>query len=149
MKEHKIYLSITKSISELSKCEKVKVGCLIVKDGRIISTGINGTPTGHINCCDKFNKTERPDELINNHSEWSIKHEIHAEMNAILFATRNGIQIPKNSILYCTHEPCDNCLKHIVALGINEIYFIHSYHNNITENIFNIKITQIKNVEDR
>lgn len=145
MKKHNIYLSIAENVSKFSKCEKISVGCIIVKDGRIITTGVNGTPKGYTNCCDTFDKKNRPDELKNHHSEWSLNHEIHAEMNAILFATRNGIHIPEDSVLYCTHEPCNNCLKHIAALGIKEVYFINKYHNNINENMFDIKIIQMKN----
>lgn len=145
MEVHQIYLDIAVNVSKLSKCEKVHVGCIIVKEGRIITTGVNGTPKGHMNCCDKFSREKNLDELIKDHSQWSLKHEIHAEMNAIMFATRNGTQIPEGSILYCTHEPCDNCLKHIVALGIREVYFINKYHNNITKNTFGIKIIQVKN----
>lgn len=146
MNKHIVYLKIADNLSQLSKCEKVKVGCLLVNNGHIITTGVNGTPKGNTNCCDVFDRENDLDNLMSNHSEWSLKHEIHAEMNAILFATKNGIQIPVNSILYCTHEPCDNCLKHITSLGIKEVYFIKKYHDNITKNNFDIKIIQIDNV---
>lgn len=140
---HKIYLQMCKTFSQMSKCLKNKVATIIVFDGRIISTGINGTPKGHENCSDYFHSCDR-EEFLNQHSEWSIKHEIHGEMNALLFAARHGIKIPEGSILYCTHEPCDNCLKHIVGTGIKEVYYIDKYYNNILQNNFNIKIEQIK-----
>lgn len=142
--KHEIYLNIALEIAKLSKCKKTQVGCIIVKDGRIISTGTNGTPSGYTNCTDNFCNHNHED-FLKEHSEWSLKHEIHAEMNAIIFATRNGIKIPQESILYCTHEPCDNCLKHIAALGINTVYYKYSYHSNVINNTFDIKIIKLNN----
>lgn len=142
--KHEIYLNIALEIAKLSKCKKTQVGCIIVKDGRIISTGTNGTPSGHVNCTDNFCNHDN-ETFLKEHSEWSLKHEIHAEMNAIIFATKNGIKIPKESILYCTHEPCDNCLKHIAALGINTVYYKYSYHSNVINNTFDIKIIKLNN----
>lgn len=140
--KHKVYLDIATSLSKLSKCKKANVACLIVNNGRIISTGVNGTPSGYTNCCDKF-KDHTNEDFLAEHSKWSLKHEIHAEMNTLLFATKNGIQIPKNSILYCTHEPCDNCLKHIAGIGINTVYYKEKYYDNVLENTFEIKIIQL------
>lgn len=141
---HNIYLEMCESLAKLSKCKKNQVASMIVSDGRIISTGINGTPSGFVNCQDNF-CNHSYDSFYEQHSEWSLKYEIHAEMNSIIFAAKNGISIPSGSILYCTHEPCDNCLKHIVGSGIKEIYYRYKYYNNIVENNFNIKITQIIN----
>lgn len=110
------------ALSQESKCVSLKVGAILVKDGRIISTGINGTPTGFINCCSKF--TERCDE----HTTWSLVHEIHAEMNCILFAAKNGIST-NNTIMYVTHEPCQQCLKNLAQSGVVKVYYKYKYYN--------------------
>lgn len=130
-------------LSQVSKCRKLHVGAMIVSNNRIISTGVNGTLSKHENCCDKFAHLN-DQEFIEAHSGWSSRNEIHAEMNAIIFAAKNNIGIPKNSVLYCTHEPCDNCLKHIAMTGIKDIYYANKYHNNLTENIFKLNIKHIK-----
>ena len=73
----------------------------------IISTGVNGTPEGFHNCSDLF--SERSDE----HTAWSNAHEIHAEMNCLLFAAGHGIST-EGTTLYCTTEPCGPCLKNLI-----------------------------------
>ena len=75
-------------------------GAVIVKDGRILSTGYNGTPSGYINCCDYWDN-----KYTKEHHEWSKLYEIHAEMNAIIWAAREGISI-KDATIYVTLEPC-------------------------------------------
>ena len=115
----------------LSNCSKHKVGAMIVKNNRIISNGLNGTPSGFINCCDKFHgidTTVEPGKT--QHREWAEKFEIHAEMNAMLFAAKNGVSID-NSILYCSLEPCYNCLKHAVTSGVKEIYYANKHKYNL------------------
>lgn len=57
LKYKKLYKNILKEYQNLSKCSRVKVAALIVKDGRILSCGYNGTPAGQTNCNELF-KTE-------------------------------------------------------------------------------------------
>ncbi len=52
--------------------------------------------------------------------------DVHAEMEALLSAARNGIAV-KNASLYTTTFPCHNCAKHIVAAGIKSVYYIEPY----------------------
>ena len=61
----KAYLRMAQTWGELSHCNRKKVGALIVRDGRIISDGYNGTPAGFSNCCE--------DEEGNTH--WFVLHE--------------------------------------------------------------------------
>lgn len=140
--KHIVYLKMCHNLAALSKCRKVQVASMIVYNGRIISTGVNGTPSGHCNCNDHF-KYHTDKEFLSKHSEWSLQHEIHSEMAALLFAAKNNIEINSDAVLYCTHEPCDNCLKHIAGVGIKNIYYSNKYYNNIKENIFNLNIQQI------
>ena len=123
--QHKIFLDVAEKISEMSHCVSHKVGCLIVKDGRIISTGYNGTSAGFTNCDDIFTLYDSKCDREKHH-EFSEKFEIHAELNAILNAAKNGIAI-NNSILYCTLHPCYNCLKMICNSGINTIIYRYEY----------------------
>ena|ERR1035437_4229837 len=144
LERHKIYLRMCVELSQFSKCSRNKVGSMLVDRGRIISTGVNGTPSGSVECQDYFkNHDKLSEEYKKEHSEWSLKHEGHSEMNSLLFASKNNVQITEDTILYCTHEPCDNCLKHLAIVGIKEIYYASKYYNNISENIFNLSITHI------
>ncbi len=123
IEDDQIFLNISKEISKKSKCVSFQVGCVIVKDGRLLSSGYNGTPKGYDNCHDHFTKGEFD---RTEHSKWSDENEIHAEMNSLIFAAREGITI-KDSIMYCTLQPCNNCLKNIIASGIKRIVYAEKY----------------------
>ena len=145
IEKHKIYLRMCIELAQFSKCCRNKVGSMLVDRGRIISTGVNGTPSGfHTECETHFKLHDQTtDEFKKEHSVWSLKHELHAELNALLYAAKHNVNITDDTILYCTHEPCDNCLKHIAGVGIKEIYYASKYYNNITENTFNLLINHI------
>lgn len=114
-KKQKIFFKkVVKELSKLSTCGKYHVGAIITKDGRIVSTGYNGTPEGFIHCKD--------DKGGKVHS----KYEVHAEQNAIGIAARNGVSLD-NSIMFCTHLPCMECAKLIITCGIKEVYYIEDY----------------------
>jgi dCMP deaminase len=119
-KKDKMFLNIADTVSECSTCQYFKVGAVIVKDDRIISIGYNGTPRGYEHCADRSFETREA------HHKWSEKFEIHAEVNAILFAAKNGISIDGTTI-FSTLQPCNNCLKMICNSGINRIIFKEKY----------------------
>lgn len=60
------------------------------------------------------------------HHRWSDIHEIHAEMNAILFAAKNGISID-GATIYTSMFPCQHCLKNILQSGIRRIVYNAEY----------------------
>lgn len=129
----KTYIKIAKTIASESKCAALKVGAVIAIDGRIVSTGYNGTPHGHENCCDYFqrcgytyNSGSIRDEHRQHHREWSKDHEVHAEMNAILAAARKGVSID-GGVLYVTHSPCNDCAKAIAQSGIKKVVYNTPY----------------------
>ena len=125
MLNDKNFINIAKEIASASKCVSKQVGAVIVKDGRILSTGYNGTPSKYQNCCDYWDG-----EYTSEHHEWSKTYEIHAEMNAIIWAARKGISIEGGTI-YVTLEPCSECSKNLIASGIKKIVYEKSYeHNN-------------------
>lgn len=120
----KTYMEMCWVMTRMSHGAKYKVASIITTDNhRIISTGLNGTPSGHPNADEVFDVTEMhlPD-VRKNHRLWSEKFEIHAEMNAILWAQK-GKNSLENATLYCTHKPCFGCLKHIIAAGIKKIVY--------------------------
>lgn len=139
---HKIYLKMCKDLAGLSKCRKIQVASMIVNNGRIISTGVNGVPSKCTDCTDHFYNHD-DEQFAAVHSEWSIEHEVHAEMNALLYAAKSNVEVTSDCILYCTHEPCNNCLKHIAVTGIKQIYYIEKYYNNTVNNKYKINITQL------
>ena len=117
------FINIAKEIASASKCVSKQVGAVIVKDGRILSTGYNGTPAGYKNCRDYWD-----DEYTKEHHDWSKTYEIHAEMNAIIWAARKGISI-EGATIYVTLEPCSECSKNLIASGIVRIVYLNAYEH--------------------
>ncbi len=109
----KAYLRMASTWAELSHCSRKKVGALIVRDGRIISDGYNGTPAGFDNCCEN--------EIGETH--WYV---LHAEANAILKVARSTNDC-NNATLYLTLSPCKDCCKLILQAGINRVVYINDY----------------------
>lgn len=108
------FKNIVQCTSERSPCSRLKVGCILVKENRIISQGYNGFISGH----------PHNSVIINKHEIATI----HAEQNAIIDCAKRGVNC-ENSIAYITHFPCVNCLKFLVQAGIKEIYYINDYKN--------------------
>ncbi len=121
MLNDKNFINIAKEIASASKCVSKQVGAVIVKDGRILSTGYNGTPSGYSNCNEHWNNL-----YTKEHHEWSKTYEIHAEMNAIIWAARKGISI-EGATIYVTLEPCSECSKNLIAAGIKKIVYEKAY----------------------
>ena len=120
----RIFLNIAIEISKFSHCISHQVGCIIVRDGRILSTGYNGTPAGYLNCDEYFDKNNFEREK---HHSWSSIHEIHAELNAILYSTKTGGKSLNESVAYVTLQPCHDCVKNLIQAGIVEIIYGQSY----------------------
>jgi dCMP deaminase len=123
------FINIATELATASKCVSKQVGAVIVKDGRILSTGYNGTPSGHINCRDYWSG-----EYTSAHHEWSKTYEIHAEMNAIIWAARKGISI-EDATIYVTLEPCSECSKNLIASGIKRIVYAKAYEHTHSDTI--------------
>lgn len=110
------------NFATLSTAEKMKVGAIIVKDNRIISIGINGTPNGWSNSCEYsvFNTATGNVEL-------TTKPEVlHAESNALLKLARSH-ESALAATLFTTHSPCINCAKMIYQAGISTVYYSIEY----------------------
>jgi dCMP deaminase len=117
------FLRIAKELGDKSHCVSRQVGCLFVLDGRILVSGINGTPPGEKNCDELFDKQNfDPAE----HRAWSDVAELHAEQNAIVYAAKKGISL-EGSTLYCTLQPCIHCSKLLLALGVKRVVFGNYY----------------------
>ena len=97
-----------------SPCSRLKVGCLLVKDNRIISQGYNGFLPG---CPHK--------SIVRDDHEQAT---IHAEQNAICDCAKRGVSC-NESIAYITHYPCLICCLLLIASGIKEIRYIQNYKN--------------------
>ena len=130
---HQYFLTITRNVAERSTCTRAKVGAVIVRDKNILATGYNGAPAGLPHCLDVgclIYVSQTPDGGV----EENCYRTIHAEINAIAQAARNGAAIREGSI-YITHSPCIHCLKVLVNTGIKTIYYERPYKLETLEDI--------------
>jgi deoxycytidylate deaminase len=59
---------------------------------------------------------------------------VHAEMDALLTCARSGVS-PQGGILYATTFPCHNCTRHIIAAGIERVFYIEPYAKSRAEEL--------------
>lgn len=119
------FASITRQVAMRSTCLRRKVGAIIVKDKRILTTGYNGAPMGVRNCLE-IGSCLRQQLGIPSGQRHEICRGLHAEQNAILQAAYHGVSI-RDSVIYTTTQPCVMCAKMIINSGIRKIYYFEEY----------------------
>ena len=108
------FAKIVQVTAERSPCERLQVGCLLVKDNRIISQGYNGFLPG----CPH-------DSIVRDNHEQAT---LHAEQNALIDCAKRGVSCQGCSA-YITHYPCIICCRLLLAAEINEIKYLTDYKN--------------------
>lgn len=110
------------------------IGCVIVKDKRIMTTGYNGAPAG-LTTCKERGECMRRNLNIESGTRAEMCYAIHAEQNAIIQAAKLGISID-GATLYCTHQPCSVCAKMIANAGIRRVVYREGYPDAFALTIF-------------
>ncbi|GAA5918404.1 hypothetical protein JCM6882_008329 [Rhodosporidiobolus microsporus] len=146
------YFMLLASLASLrSNCMKRRVGAVLVREKRVVSTGYNGTPRGVKNCgeggCGRCNShgdglgggEEEEEKLVvgaNGAKGMSRVGEaldeclcLHAEENALLEAGRERVSGggTEGAVLYCNTCPCLRCTVKIVQCGVKEVIYSLSY----------------------
>lgn len=131
-------MAIASITASMSKCKRLQVGAVFVRDARPLATGWNGMLEGsNDDCCEEtINGITRSKDAV-----------IHAEMNALRYMAREGIST-KGATLYITHAPCINCAKHLAGIGLKEVVYKHTYRT--TEGLDflsqHINVRQLKDI---
>jgi len=124
------FMMIAEVVRTRADCLRRRVGAVIVKDFRIVSTGYNGTPRGIKNCTEggclrcllrsqgKLKRGEKEESCIC----------LHAEQNAIIQAAYLGIST-KGATLYTTANPCSSCAKMLINAGIVRVVCRIEHHD--------------------
>lgn len=132
---HEFYINVAELTAGRSTCARKKVGAILVKDDRIISTGYNGVLSGAPHCEDMFfgkinwDCASLDSKISQEHHKFSSIEEVHAEQNVIAFAARHGV-VTEGCTLYITLAPCPDCSKLIAAAGITTVVYHHEYDRN-------------------
>lgn len=112
------FMNIAREVATRSTCDRKHVGAVIVRDKTILSTGYNGSVRGLPHC----------DEIGHMLVDGHCVRTIHAEMNAIIQAAKNGTSID-GAAIYVTASPCWSCFKSIANAGIKRIVYAEFYRD--------------------
>ncbi len=112
------FFEVARVVASRSTCNRAAVGCVIVRERRILTTGYNGAPTGLPHCDDVGHLIE------NGH----CIRTLHAEQNALIQAALHGVST-RGATLYVTHQPCFTCAKMIVNAGIVRVVHGRGYES--------------------
>ena len=132
------YMDTAIRFSQCSTAKRLKVGCIAVKDNKIISIGYNGTPNGYdSNVCEDENNNTLP-------------HVIHAEMNMISKLAK-GNESSEGCSVFITHSPCIECAKLMFQCGIKDVYYNEEYRDSAGLDFleyFGVHVVKLKRTND-
>ena len=142
----KRFMELTELVGTWASCHRRKVGAVIVKDKRVMTTGYNGAPAG-ISSCIERGECLRQKLNIPSGTHAETCYAAHAEQNAIIQAARYGINID-GATLYCTHQPCVICAKMIINAGIRRVVYKEGYPDDFSMELFREAKTEINKFEE-
>ena len=138
------YAKYTLDVANRSTCSAKHVGAIIIDSDtqHIVSMGYNDS-IGSQKCQDVFihasdswyrrdrevNYEITPCENSQEHHHWSLIHETHAEVNAVINLLKNNdVKDTDNYTMFVTHCPCYDCAKIIARTScIKTLYYMKSY----------------------
>jgi len=109
-------MEVARTVATRATCPRASVGCVLVRDHRILTTGYNGAPRGVAHCSDVGCT------VVDGH----CLRAMHAEANAIVQGALHGVGL-QGAIAYCTHQPCVHCSKLLISAGVAKIVFGEDY----------------------
>ena len=117
------FMRVAEETAALSYARRLQVGCVIIKDRRILSIGYNGTPAGWDNCCE-YN----PDDCMGYDTGKTKPEVIHAESNALMKLCQSH-DSSTGATVFITHAPCIDCAKLLYQAGIVEVIYKNEYRS--------------------
>lgn len=112
-------------LSGRATCDRARVGCVLAFNGRVLAAGYNGSTPSAEHCDDVGHL------MVNGH----CVRTVHAEANAISNSARHGVSVA-GATAYCTHRPCEVCIKQLLCAGIKRIVFLNNYDSDGGVNLF-------------
>jgi dCMP deaminase len=109
------YLGVALSVARHSKANRRKVGAVLVTKTGVMLPGFNGSPRGMDNACEDENNVTKP----------SV---IHAELNCIMKAAREGVSVV-DSTIYVTLSPCIQCAAMLIQAGVTRVVYADDYRD--------------------
>ena len=140
------FMQLAEDVGTWASCLRRKVGAVIVRDNRVMTTGYNGASAGIMTCV-KRGECLREKLGIPSGTRHEVCYAAHAEQNAIIQAAKYGVNID-GATLYCTHQPCGICAKMIINAGIKRIVYKEGYPDEFSMHLFSDAGTKIEKFEE-
>jgi dCMP deaminase len=126
------FLRIARDVAERSTCTRRKVGAVLVRGKRILTTGYNGAPRGLAHCEEVGCLRERL--RVPSGERHELCRGLHAEQNALIQAAVHGVSV-EGADLYCTNAPCSLCAKMLVNAGVMRAVVLDGYPDELAAGI--------------
>lgn len=123
------FLEMAHVIASRSTCLRRHVGAVLVRDRRILATGYNGAPAGLPHCAEVG--CRRAELGIASGQRQELCRGLHAEQNAIIQGALHGVSL-RDSVLYCTTQPCVICAKMLINAGVRRIVYEGDYADELS-----------------
>jgi dCMP deaminase len=107
---HQRFLRVAREVATWSKDPSTQVGCVLVREKKVLSTGYNGFPK---NISDDLNR------LIDREQKYEIT--VHAEVNAVTSAALHGVST-EGATAYVTFNPCSRCAAVLINAGVVSVF---------------------------
>lgn len=122
-------MELALAVRRRANCRGSRVGAILVRDGRIVATGYNGTPSGMMNCddggCDRCLNRDR---RFPSGTGYDVCVCVHAEQNCLLSAARFGTAV-EGGVVYTTMRPCFGCTKELLQAKVRAVVFLHDWRH--------------------
>jgi dCMP deaminase len=139
------FMEITHLVAQRATCLRRKVGAILVRDKRILTTGYNGPPEG-LPHCDELGGCLRDKAGAPSGERHELSRAVHAEQNAIIQAAVHGFSI-KGATLYATNQPCSLCTKMLVNAGVREFVISDGYPDDLALEIMEQAHVKVRKVD--
>jgi dCMP deaminase len=138
------FIGVTKLISQRSTCLRRAVGCVLVLDNRILSSGYNGSPSGLEHC--SVAGCIREKLKIPSGEKHELCRGLHGEMNSLIQCALHGIST-EGATLYSTTLPCSICTKMLIQAGIKRIVYVEDYNDALSKQFLDESIIEVVKYE--
>jgi len=141
------FMEIAQVVASRSTCLRRRVGAVLVKDKRILTSGYNGAPAGLLHC--QETGCLREQLKVPSGERHELCRGLHAEQNAVIQAAVHGVVI-KDAVCYVTNQPCLVCAKILINAGVAQVIYQGDYPDEMAVQFFDeagVKLIRYENTE--
>lgn len=120
------FMGIALAVRARANCTGKRVGAVLAREGRVVSTGYNGTPEDTENCIEGGCLRCADSQAFPSGTAYDLCICVHAEQNALLGAARFGIAA-EGATLYTTTRPCFGCTKELLQAKVSSVVYLHDW----------------------